>query len=158
MASFFQDLWESIFTPGPTPTLLIATNVSFACLQVVLLALLIATYSIHFVILSFLCGGLWWAINWFAAELQAAQAKEAKEKSRATQRATQHATEDSETEVEQIISKGKPVSGSREVEVVEPGGDLKLRAEPPSSSGTKSGVSTEDEWEKISENENDKDK
>jgi hypothetical protein len=38
--------------------------------------MLLATYSIHFFILSFLCGGLWWAINWFAAEIRAAQAKE----------------------------------------------------------------------------------
>lgn len=76
MASFFENLWESIFTPGPTPTLLVATNASFAALQVLLFAMLLATYSIHFVILSILCGGLWWAINWFAAEIRAAQAKE----------------------------------------------------------------------------------
>lgn len=76
MASFFQNLWESIFTPGPTPTLLVATNASFAALQVLLFAMLLATYSIHFVILSILCGGLWWSINWFAAEIRAAQAKE----------------------------------------------------------------------------------
>lgn len=76
MASFFENLWQSIFTPGPTPTLLVATNASFAALQVLLFAMLLATYSIHFIILSFLCGGLWWAINWFAAEIRAAQAKE----------------------------------------------------------------------------------
>jgi len=76
MASFFEKLWESIFTPGPTPTLLVATNASFAALQVLLFAMLLATYSIHFIILSFLCGGLWWSINWFAAEIRAAQAKE----------------------------------------------------------------------------------
>lgn len=76
MATFFQNLWESIFTPGPTPTLLVATNASFAALQLLLLGMLLATYSIHFIILSFLCGGLWWAINWFAAEIRAAQAKE----------------------------------------------------------------------------------
>ncbi|EON68896.1 hypothetical protein W97_08154 [Coniosporium apollinis CBS 100218] len=76
MASFIEDLWTSVFTPGPTPTLLIATNAAFAALQAVLFALLIATYSIHFAILSFLTAGLWWAINWFAAELRAAQAKE----------------------------------------------------------------------------------
>lgn len=80
MASFFENLWESIFTAGPTPTLLVATNASFAALQVVLLALLLMTYSIHFVILSFLCGGLWWAINWFAAEIKSAQAHEAEAK------------------------------------------------------------------------------
>lgn len=40
------------------------------------LALLVATYSIHFFILSGLTAGLWWSINWFAAEIRAAQAKE----------------------------------------------------------------------------------
>ncbi|PSN62471.1 Pkr1-domain-containing protein [Corynespora cassiicola Philippines] len=76
MASFIENLWMSVFTPGPTPTLLIATNASFAALQLLFFALLLATYSIHFVILSVLCGGLWWAINWFAAEIRAAQAAE----------------------------------------------------------------------------------
>ena len=76
MADFMNNLWNSIFTPGATPTLVVATNVTFAALQVLLLALLIATYSIHFAILSVLCGGLWWSINWFATELKAAQAKE----------------------------------------------------------------------------------
>ena len=73
MASFLTSLWESVFTPGPTPTLLIATNASFAALQVILLGLFLATYSAHFIALSFLSGGLWWAINWFSAELRRAQ-------------------------------------------------------------------------------------
>ncbi len=76
MSNFFADLFSSIFTPGPTPTLLVATNASFAALQLLLLALLVATYSIHFLALSFISAGLWWAINWFAAELQAAKAQE----------------------------------------------------------------------------------
>ncbi|KAF2011655.1 Pkr1-domain-containing protein [Aaosphaeria arxii CBS 175.79] len=76
MASFMERLWESIFEPGPTPTLLVATNATFAALQLLLFTLLIATYSVHFVILSILCGGLWWAINWFAREIRAAQEKE----------------------------------------------------------------------------------
>ncbi|KAF1946467.1 Pkr1-domain-containing protein [Clathrospora elynae] len=76
MASFGERLWESILTPGATPTLLIATNASFAALQLLFLVMLLATYSIHFIILSFLCGGLWWSINWFAAEIRAAQATE----------------------------------------------------------------------------------
>ncbi|KAF2459261.1 ER protein Pkr1-domain-containing protein [Lineolata rhizophorae] len=76
MADFIANLWNSIFTPGPTPTLLLATNAAFAALQVLLLALLAATRSIHFLILSGLSASLWWAINWFAGELAAAQAKE----------------------------------------------------------------------------------
>ncbi|KAI1397405.1 Pkr1-domain-containing protein [Hypoxylon fuscum] len=158
MAGFAQELWESIFTPGTTPTLLVATNATFASLQLVLLLLLFATRSVHFIILSVLCGGLWWSINWFAAELKIAQAKEAREKARSEQRAVAKNSDDSETEVEsiQVVAKGKPTPGSREVEIVEQVGDLKLRAEP--SSGTKSSVSTEDEWEKVSENEKEKDK
>ncbi|KAI2629674.1 Pkr1-domain-containing protein [Hypoxylon sp. NC1633] len=157
MAGFMQELWESIFTPGTTPTLLVATNVSFASLQLVLLLLLVATYSVHFIVLSFLCGGLWWAINWFAAELRIAQAKEAREKARSEQRAAARPSDDSETEVESIpIAKASPTTGSKEVEVVEQTGDLKLRVEP--SPGSKSSASTEDEWEKVSENENEKDK
>lgn len=76
MADFLNNLWSSIFTPGATPTLLVATNVTFGALQALLFGLLVATSSIHFAILSVLCAGLWWSINWFAAELKAAQAKE----------------------------------------------------------------------------------
>ncbi|KAF1818749.1 Pkr1-domain-containing protein [Dissoconium aciculare CBS 342.82] len=85
MADFLPSLWSSIFTPGPTPTLLLATNLTFASLQLLLFALLLATYSIHFLILSGLCGGLWASINWFARELIAAEAKE-KEAKRLRQR------------------------------------------------------------------------
>lgn len=78
MADFMTSLWSSIFTPGPTPPLLLATNATFGALQLLLLALLVATYSIHFVVLSVLCAGLWAAINWFAAELIRAQEEEKK--------------------------------------------------------------------------------
>ncbi|KAF3047698.1 hypothetical protein E8E12_011429 [Didymella heteroderae] len=87
---FFEDLWESIFTPGPTPTLLIATNASFAALQLLFFALFIGTYSIHFVILSFLTGGLWYGINWFAREIRIAQkAEEEAKRIRAERRGSQ---------------------------------------------------------------------
>ncbi|KAJ4341041.1 hypothetical protein N0V87_002080 [Didymella glomerata] len=87
---FFEDLWESVFTPGPTPTLLIATNASFAALQLLFFALFIGTYSIHFVILSFLTGGLWYGINWFAKEIRIAQkAEEEAKRIRAERRGSQ---------------------------------------------------------------------
>lgn len=76
MASFIEDFWNSVFTPGPTPTLLYATNIAFGTLLVLLLALLIATWSVHFLVLSILSTGLWWAINWFAREVRLAQARE----------------------------------------------------------------------------------
>jgi len=42
MSSFIVKLWEDIFTPGPTPTILKAANASFAALQIVLFCLLLA--------------------------------------------------------------------------------------------------------------------
>ncbi|KAE9381752.1 Pkr1-domain-containing protein [Stipitochalara longipes BDJ] len=150
MAAFLTDLFQSIFTPGPTPTLLVATNVAFACLQGILLLLLIATYSIHFVILSFLSAGLWWAINWFVAELKAAQAEEEEKKRRLEETGL---GDDTETEAETVIDAGEPTLGSKEVEVIERKGDLKDRG---GSGGSKSEISTEDEWERVSENEKDK--
>ncbi|KAK4199723.1 ER protein Pkr1-domain-containing protein [Triangularia verruculosa] len=172
MASFFQNLWESIFTPGPTPTLLIATNVTFAALQVVLAAMLLATYSVHFIVLSGLCAGLWMSINWFAGELIIHQIQEEEKARKAKAAPIPSSSDDSETEVEASkstasLGKGskKPSPGTAAVSsVIEPAenqGELKLRVpaeEPGSSQGLKSGVSTEDEWEKVSENENEKEK
>ena len=176
MASFVEGLWQSIFTPGPTPTLLVATNVTFAALQVVLASLLYATHSIHFLILSVLCGGLWAAINWFARELKAHQQEE-EEKKRRTLAARPPpprapSSDDSETEVEAATSTAslrkvptiapvaaKATAVSTEVEPAEARGELKLRVAeelPSPSQGQRSGVSTEDEWEKVSENEKDK--
>lgn len=186
MATFFQNLWESIFTPGPTPTLLIATNVTFAALQLCLAALLVATWSVHFAILSGISGGLWWAINWFARELKIHQQQEEEKARRArdTPLGKAAATSDeSETEVEggpnegadkvrggtgmgtggeEMGDKNTRASASNEVEVLQAKGELKQRTpageRTASSQGTKSGVSTEDEWEKVSESEKEKDK
>ncbi|TDZ28109.1 V-type ATPase assembly factor PKR1 [Colletotrichum spinosum] len=179
MAAFVTNLWESIFTPGPTPTLLVATNVTFAALQVLLLVLLVATYSIHFAILSVLSGGLWYSVNWFAREL-ALHAEQEAEKARlaaasAETPAAPGTTDDSDTEVEGAAGgaskKNKPAGGgaggggSSQAETLEQrkAADLKRRvaaaaerAEGSAAEGTQSSVSTEDEWEKVSENEKDK--
>lgn len=181
MATFVTELWESIFTPGPTPSLLVATNVSFACLQVVLGLLLFFSFSIHFVILSALCSGLWWSINWFARELKEGQRRQAVQEAKARRDACPPG-DDSDTEVE-ASSRGLRSTRSNKkqggantqeagvvvkepVEPVEPVGELKHRLEaagPAASSsshggggGTQSNVSTEDEWERVSESEKDK--
>ncbi|MCJ1402345.1 SMK killer toxin resistance protein [Xylographa trunciseda] len=153
MATFLTDLFQSIFTPGPTPSLLIATNVAFAALQSVLLALLIATYSIHFIILSVLSAGLWWAINWFAAELKANKAKEEAEAQRDEKKERDsRSVDDSGTETEDAVEAVKTTSQSGS-----PGGGLKpmpmedmLRKR--RSLGEVSG--TDSEWDKV-ENEGD---
>jgi hypothetical protein len=154
MTSFIVDLWESIFTPGPTPTILKAANITFAALQVVLFGLLVGTYSIHFVVLSVLCGGLWWSINWFAAELAIAQERERRDKA-AADAAASEGTEDDDTEVEGAGAAADdegsriiPEGGTLPVEPLEVKGELKHRVD---AHGTQSSVSTEDEWEKVSE-------
>ncbi|EWC46782.1 hypothetical protein DRE_04027 [Drechslerella stenobrocha 248] len=69
--SYPSDLFRAIFTPGTPPALLIATNVSFACLQLTLLVMLFVTGSFHFFFLSLTCVGLWGGINWFVREVEA---------------------------------------------------------------------------------------
>ncbi|KAH0526414.1 hypothetical protein TsFJ059_009735 [Trichoderma semiorbis] len=158
MSSFFVELWEGIFTPGPTPTILKATNITFAALQVVLLSLLFATYSVHFVVLSVLCGGLWWSINWFARELRVAQAaEEMKNKNKQLdERKKGEASGSSDTEVEGRVTrrsarnkKNVAAAAAGDVEPVEKKGEVKQRPLTESVSS----VSTEDEWERVSENE-----
>ncbi|PBP21527.1 Pkr1-domain-containing protein [Diplocarpon rosae] len=145
MSAFVADLVQSIFTPGPTPTLLVATNVTFASLQIVLLLLLIATFSIHFVILSILSAGLWWSINWFVSELKAVQLREQESKRR---KEDSGQAGDSDTDAETVIGTGNVVSGSKEVEVLEQSGELRDRG---NARGDRSENSTEDEWERVSE-------
>ena len=155
MAAFFTNLMESIFTPGPTPTLIVATNASFAALQVIFLVLLIATYSVHFLILSFLSGGLWWAINWFATELHIANQKEAEAKrQKEAQRSRQQKdTEDSGTETEGKagLSASQESESEKEMNTLAPeamdDGMRKRR-----SVGETSGYqSTDSEWDKVEE-------
>lgn len=150
MATFLTNLMQSIFTPGPTQSLIVATNVAFAGLQLVLLLLLILTYSVHFVVLSVLCAGLWWSINWFVAELAEAQKRAEEERGRGVGDDGGDST-DAETVVEGV---GKGGSG-REVEGLAEVKGRSRRDDAVGGSG-KSEISTEDEWEKVSENEKDK--
>ncbi|KAM0803579.1 putative ER membrane protein [Usnea florida] len=161
MATFFADLISSIFTPGPTPSIVIATNASFAALQVVLLALLILTYSVHFVVLSFLCAGLWWAINWFVTEIEAANRKERDLKqSRETTKGQGHderEVDDSGTETEgggTPSEAGVPssMSGSKTENFLKPEVAQSPLRKRRSSGGASSGdLSTDSDWDKVSE-------
>lgn len=173
MASFLSELWESIFTPGPTPVLLRASNATFAALQLLLLVLLLTTHSVHFVALSILCAGLWWSINWFAAELAAAQKRD-KDKDEAAQpppaaagaataaRTTAGAADDSsDTEVEsrKRVARGGDAARARHAGALEASGtaggasQLRQRSQGSPAAGTQSSASTEDEWERVSESE-----
>ncbi|MCJ1461750.1 SMK killer toxin resistance protein [Pseudocyphellaria aurata] len=154
MAAFLTDLVHSIVTPGPTHTLVVATNVSFAALQLCLLALLILTYSVHFLVLSFLSAGLWWAINWFVRELDAANAKEREAKQlRATQRERDDRTrEESGTETEAADIKPRAEPGSRPDGSLQPEASTEGVLRRRISSGEASGdLSTDSEWDKVEE-------
>jgi hypothetical protein len=157
MASFFEDLWNSIFTPGPTPTLLVATNASFAALQFILLVLLVATYSVHFIVLSLLCAGLWWSINWFVAELEAGKAQEEasrrkKEKSPEPEK-TSGAGSDTETEMPPPPIRPTAQAPKEQPVLLKPKpADAPVTVKQRRSQGDSSGyVSTDSEWEKVSE-------
>ena len=174
MGFFLEDLWYSIFTPGPTPTLLVATNVTFAALQSLLLALFVATYSIHFFILSFLSGALWWSINWFARELGQVQAQEAAQKEKEQKKthadgkprsgdtmktpgALDSTESDTETESEQKektpVASGPAASSSSASATLQPPEEQEGTRKRHSVSGESSGYgSTDSEWEKVDDN------
>ena len=157
MASFVEELWNSIFTPGATPTLLIATNASFAALQLLFLVMLIATYSVHFLVLSVICAGLWASINWFVVELQAVKAKEEEEAKRQQKNKSPEPEKSpsggSDTETESAPPPKRPVglkdsSGFLKARPADASQALRQRHSQGDSSGY---VSTDSEWEKVSE-------
>lgn len=181
MASFLEELWNSIFTPGPTPTLLIATNAAFAALQLLLFVLLIATYSLHFVVLSTICGGLWYSINWFAAEIareQKAQKENESKKQKSPEPDNASDTETENTAVPPVLKtsppptplttstakssslappqrlpqdRSKDISSTSAEQRTSDGGEAVRRRR---SQGEGSGyISTDSEWEKVSEGE-----
>lgn len=179
MASFLEELWNSIFTPGPTPTLLIATNAAFAALQLLLFVLLIATYSLHFLVLSTICGGLWYSINWFAAEIareQKAQKEGEKKKEKSPEPDNASDTETEYTTAPPVFKspppplpattakttslappqrlphdKPKDLSSAPTEQRTSDAGEVLRRRR---SLGEGSGyISTDSEWEKVSEGE-----
>lgn len=69
--SFFVELWNSIFTPGTTPQLVIATHASFIALFITLGWLIFVTKgNIHFIALLVIAVLLWISIIWFINELK----------------------------------------------------------------------------------------
>ena len=60
-----SSLWDSIFTPGPTPILVRAMNLSFVALFTLLIPLIYITKNIHVLFLTILALGLWIAMRWY---------------------------------------------------------------------------------------------
>ena len=135
MASFLASLFNSIFTPGPTPVLLLATNISFAGLQLVLLLLLVFTRSAHFIILSLLSGGLWWAINWFAAEIRAVQEVEREAKAIRERDEKREGEAESEGVTQQEEEEAADRTDEDSVRERDPGMQRKAESDVPASRG-----------------------
>lgn len=77
MANFFVRLWESVFEPGTSPQLIIATHVSFVALLLTLLWLIYATNgNIHFYALFSISLLLWFTVIWFINELPQVKLKD----------------------------------------------------------------------------------
>ena len=70
MTNFVVALWESIFQPGTSPQLIIATHISFALLLCVLGSQIYLTKNIHFIALTIIATLLWITVTWFIYELQ----------------------------------------------------------------------------------------
>lgn len=153
MASFLVELFESIFTPGPNRTLIVATNATFGALQLLLGILLLATRSVHFVVLSILCAGLWWSINWFAQELEAAKTSSPPSEGPAAAKGGSPAGQNSsgeDTETERETPSASWISDRAEADRLAPDAADTLRRRRSLGDGAGE-VSTEDEWEKVSE-------
>ncbi|KAH3665923.1 hypothetical protein OGAPHI_004112 [Ogataea philodendri] len=73
--SFIADLWDSVFQPGTTPTLVAATHISFACLIISLVVMIFLSRSIHFVNLLVISLLLWGSVTWFIGEIAREKAK-----------------------------------------------------------------------------------
>ena len=123
-----------------------------------LLILLAVTYNVHYAVLSFLCAGLWWAINWFVTELEVADQQEAETKRLQEARGKwqdNQGADDSETETEgggdqgEGGAPGKRFEGTLRPEDAQ-GALRKRRSLGEASSGD---LSTDSEWDKVEEAE-----
>lgn len=72
MLGFVEDLWQSVFMPGATPALVLATHVTFALLVILLATFAFLTGSIHIINLFVISLLLWGTLTWFIAELKRA--------------------------------------------------------------------------------------
>lgn len=69
MSGFFVGLWESVFQPGTSPQLVVATHTSFFLLLCVLGSQIFITGNGHFIALFVIALLLWITVIWFINEL-----------------------------------------------------------------------------------------
>ncbi|ANZ75781.1 BA75_02494T0 [Komagataella pastoris] len=101
MISLVTSLWESVFTPGTTPALVLSTHLSFLCLSVTLISLIFINGSIHFVNLLVIALLLWGTVTWFIGELEREKSKlKSNEQLQKESKADQSTTEEEENSAE----------------------------------------------------------
>ena len=79
MAHFFVALWESVFQPGTSPQLIIATHISFLLLLTVLGSQIYLTNNVHYYALFTIATLLWITVTWFVSELNQVKLQDNKE-------------------------------------------------------------------------------
>ncbi|KAI5279708.1 hypothetical protein KEM54_004051 [Ascosphaera aggregata] len=115
---------------------------------------------IHFVILSAICGGLWWAINWFAAEVAAFKKEEEQRKEAEREKndikKTKEGEESREPDIDESASASLHAETTQKETVPDSGPaasssaiatvDARPRLVSPPSSGN---ISADSDWERI---------
>ncbi|CAI4035596.1 hypothetical protein SMKI_13G2460 [Saccharomyces mikatae IFO 1815] len=102
MANFFVKLWESVFEPGTSPQLIIATHVSFVALLLTLIWLIYATNgNIHFYVLFGISLLLWITVIWFINELSQVKLKDNVELDNAANKKDSNAIKNNEKDNEE---------------------------------------------------------
>lgn len=104
--SFLVELWNSILTPGTTPTLILSTHVTFALLVITLTIFVFLTKSIHLINLLVLSILLWGTLTWFINEIN-------KQEISSEEKVDEH------SKTEQNIEKPKVSSGAQKKETTE---------------------------------------
>ncbi|KAL3232530.1 V-type ATPase assembly factor PKR1 [Nakaseomyces bracarensis] len=109
--SFFVSLWQSIFEPGTSPQLIIATHVSFTALLLSLIWLIYSTGIIHFYVLFVIATFLWITVIWFINELKQVKLKSNDELEETTSTATTD-TDESKKDIAKTTSSRSSASTS----------------------------------------------
>lgn len=111
MASFITGLWESVFQPGTSPQLILATHLSFTALLITLAWLIFVTSgNIHFIMLFVIATLLWITVIWFISELKSAKLLSNQQ----LESETNEDREDKNTEEIEAVKENKGTSTSTE--------------------------------------------
>ncbi|VVT46183.1 uncharacterized protein SAPINGB_P001087 [Magnusiomyces paraingens] len=113
VVNYVQNLWQSVLTPGLSPTLIGSTHVSFGLLLIVLVFMLVYTGSLHFLALLLIASGLWAAITWFIGEVQLLELEKRKKEEEEEKEKEKEKDQKKDAEKPEAVTSGsQPLSSS----------------------------------------------